>query len=108
MIKKKLTGSELLRKCANDPEGYLKAVTERNNALRAAGSPWVDAPLKTETGAFNIPTTDESLYWEYAAGLITLHDAACEFCKAGWDNYVDERSTMERFREIDKQYHKLN
>lgn len=107
-MKKKLTGSELLRKCANDPEGYLKAVTERNNALRAAGSPWVDAPLKTETGAFNIPTVDESLYWEYVAGLITLHDAACEFCKAGWDNYVDERATMQRFHNIDKQYDKLN
>ena len=108
MTKKKLTGSELLLQCANDPDAYLKAVTERNAALRAAGSPWVDAPLKTETGAFNIPTINESLYWDYVAGLITLHDAACEFCKANWDPYVDERSTMQRFQEIDKKYHKLN
>lgn len=106
MATKKLTDSELLIKYSKYDD-YMKAVAARNEALRAAGSPWVDAPLKTETGAYNIPTLDESLYWEYVAGLITLHGAAREFCRANWDAVVDKKSAIRRFREIDKKYHKL-
>jgi len=54
MTKKKLTDSELLIKYSKYDD-YMKAVAERNEALRAAGSPWVDAPLKTETGAYKHP-----------------------------------------------------
>jgi len=93
----------------NDQEAkvLLQQHIERDNKLRAAGSPWVDAPMFTETGAFNIPTADESNYWDYVAGIIDLHEAACEFCRLNWDPYVDEKATMERFRRIDEKYHKL-
>lgn len=91
----------------NEAKALLRRYEERREKLRAAGSTWVDCPRKTPTGAFNIPTLDESLYWDYVAGIIDLHTAAVEFAKANWDPYVKEESTMERFREIDKKYHKL-
>lgn len=91
----------------NEAKALLRRYKERRKKLRAAGSPWVDCPPKTPTGAYNIPTLDESLYWDYVAGVIDLHTAAGEFCKANWDPFVNEERTMERFREIDKKYHKL-
>ena len=92
----------------NEAAALLQRHMERKEKLRAAGCPWVDAPLKTETGAFNIPTADESLYWDYVAGVIDLRKAAEQFCLLGWDNFVEEGRTEERFYRIDKKYHKLN
>lgn len=91
----------------NEARALLRRYKERREKLRAAGSPWVDCPKRTATGAYNIPTLDEGLYWDYVAGIIDLHTAAGEFCRNGWDNYVDEKRTMERFRRIDEKYHKL-
>ena len=45
----------------------------------------------------NIPTTHERLRQRYLDGEITLSQAAEEFCKAGFDNYVDIKSTAKRF-----------
>lgn len=103
----KLTLEEIGKLLGVDDDAYLKASEERNEKLRAAGSPWVDCPRKTPTGAFNIPTLDESLYWEYVAGIITLEDAAREFCKDGWDNFVNCHAALYRFTRIDENYHKL-
>ena len=44
----------------------------------------------------NIPTTGELLRQRYLDGEITLSQAAEEFCKAGFDNYVDIKSTAKR------------
>lgn len=103
----KLTLKEINKLLGVDDNAYLNASKERNEKLRAAGSPWVDCPRKTTTGAFNIPTLDESLYWEYVAGIITLEEAAREFCNSGWDNYVSCNAAMYRFMRIDEKYHKL-
>lgn len=103
----KLTLKEINKLLGVDDDAYLKASKERDEKLRAAGSPWVDCPRMTTTGAFNIPTLDESLYWEYVAGIITLEEAAGEFCISGWDNYVDCNAAMYRFTRIDEKYHKL-
>lgn len=91
----------------SEAAALLQHYKERRERLRAVGSPWVDAPRKKANGAFNIPTTDESLYWDYVAGVIDLNKAACEFHRCGWDNFIDEKATMERFQELDKKYHKL-
>jgi len=101
------TLEELNKLLGVDDDAYLKATKERDDKLRAVGSPWVDCPRKTPTDAFNIPTLDESLYWEYVAGIITLEDAAREFCKNGWDNCVNCNAAMSRFVRIDEKYHKL-
>ena len=84
----------------------LRRYRERREKLRAVGCPWVDCPRRTPAGAFNIPTADESLYWDYVAGVIDLREAAGRFCAYGC-NYVDEKGTMERFQNIDKKYNKL-
>ena len=91
----------------NETTALLQRHMERQAKLRAVGCPWVDAPRKLPNGAFNIPTADESLYWDYIAGIIDLRKAACEFCELGWSNFVDEKRTMERFKSIDEKYHKL-
>ena len=91
----------------SEAAALLQHYMERRKRMRAVGSPWVDAPRKTANGAFNIPTTDESLYWDYVAGVIDLQEAARQFCKCGWDNFIDEKATMKRFQELDKKYHKL-
>jgi hypothetical protein len=36
---------------------------------------------------------------DYESGKITLHEAAVSFCKAGWDNFVDEKASFERMRD---------
>lgn len=91
----------------NKAKALLRRYKERREKLRIAGCPWVNQPRKTPTGAYNIPSLDESLYWDYVAGVIDLRKAAEEFCKRNWDPFVNEERTMERFREIDKKYHKL-
>ena len=73
--------------------------------LEAIGYPYGGL---NEDGSFNIPTLDESLYWRYAAGIITLHEAARRLASAGWTNEVDEDFTLKRLNEIDKKWGKLN
>lgn len=46
--------------------------------------------------AYNIKTIIESVRDDYNDGKITLREAAIRFCKAGWDNFIDEKATAER------------
>ena len=52
------------------------AETERQK-LEAIGYPF--SHTKSEDGSYDIPTVNESLYWRYAAGIISFHEAAREF-----------------------------
>ncbi len=74
--------------------------------LEAIGYPY--SRQKSEDGSFNIPTVNESLYWRYAAGIISLHEAAQEFTKNGWTNFVDEDYTLRQFESLNQKYHKLD
>lgn len=94
---------ELLAK-RQEEEAQIKAEIERAKMLDAIGYPFGG---KNADGSFNIPTVDESLYWEYAAGLITIQDAAREFCKCGWTNFVDEDYTRKQFERLNNRWHKL-
>lgn len=47
-----------------------------------------------------IRTLDVSLYMDWAEGKISLREAACEFCLAGWTNFVDVDATMNFFRRV--------
>lgn len=94
---------ELLAK-HQEEEAQIKAEIERAKMLDAIGYPFRG---KNADGSFNIPTVDESLYWEYAAGLITIQDAAREFCKCGWTNFVDEDYTRKQFERLNNRWHKL-
>lgn len=78
----------------------------RREALNAVGYPYDFKPR--EDGSVNIPTVDESLYWGYAAGLISLKDAAEEFCRAGWTNFVDEEYTSAKFSQLNSRFGKLD
>lgn len=78
----------------------------RREALNAVGYPYDFKPR--EDGSMDIPTIGESLYWEYAAGLISLKDAAEEFYHAGWTNYVDEKYTLAKFSQLNSQFGKLD
>lgn len=78
----------------------------RREALKAVGYPYDFKPR--EDGSVKIPTVDESLYWGYAAGLISLKDAAEEFCRAGWTNFVDEEYTSAKFSQLNSQFGKLD
>lgn len=73
-------------------------------ALQEVGYPYGG---RNADGSFNIHTTDESLYWNYVAGLTTLEQAARDFCSSGWTNYVDVQYTENVFKRIDKKYNKL-
>ena len=74
--------------------------------LEAIGYPYLQQ--KSEDGSLNIPTVHESLYWRYAAGIISLHDAAREFTSHGWTNFVDEDYTRKQFAELNQKWHKLD
>lgn len=84
---------------------YFEALKERSRKLRAVEYPYTQS--RTKDGSYNIPTVDEGLYWEFVAGIITLEEAAQEFCKSGWTDYVDMDYTRKRFNEIDKKFDKL-
>lgn len=85
----------------------LRRYKERREKLRAVGCPWVDNPSRTPKGTLNALTTDEALYWDYVAGVIDLHVAAQQFHACGWDNFVNETATVQRFQNLDKKYNKL-
>ena len=94
---------ELLAK-HQEEEAQIKAEIERAKMLDAIGYPFRG---KNADGSYNVPTVDESLYWEYAAGLITIQYAAREFCKCGWTNFVDEDYTRKQFERLNNRWHKL-
>ncbi len=81
------------------------AETERQK-LKAIGYPF--SHTKSEDGSYNIPTVNESLYWRYAAGIISLHDAAREFTSHGWTNFVDEDYTRRQFSILNKKWNRLD
>lgn len=45
---------------------------------------------------YNIPTITESLRHKVMHGEMTVWDAAREFARHGWDNFVDIKATRER------------
>ena len=45
--------------------------------------------IAIKQGAFDIPGFHESVKRDFDAGLITLEEAAREFCKANWTPYIN-------------------
>ena len=93
----------MMRAIYSDEESY---EIRREEALKAIGYPYKHG-LGVD-GSFDIPTVDKSLYWDYAAGLISINDAAREFNRCGWTNFVDEKYTLKKFEEINKEFGKLD
>lgn len=51
--------------------------------------------MKTNKTNFpNVKTLDKSIAEDYNNGKITLHEAARQFCLAGWTNFVDEDAAL--------------
>ena len=75
------------------------------SALKAIGYPYFKP---REDGGINLPTVDVKLYWQYAAGVISLKDAAREFNRTGWTNFVDEKYTTAKFTQLNAKYGKLD
>jgi hypothetical protein len=65
----------------------INQIIENEKKLRAAGAPWLN-------GKRYVPNIHESLKYRYKAGLLTLHEVAREYCRAGWTNYVDEQYAL--------------
>lgn len=83
----------------------IEEIIEHDRKLKAIGYPY-DGWVRPD-GSWNIPTVDESIYWDYAAGLITLTEAADEFNRCGWTGTRDMDYTKRKLKEIDNKYHKL-
>lgn len=69
-------------------EEDIKKIIEDEKKLRAAGAPWLN-------GKRYVPIIHESLKYRYKAGLLTLHEVACEYFRSGWTNFVDEKYALE-------------
>lgn len=82
-----------------------EALKQRSRKLKSVEYPYTNGRQKD--GSYNIPALDESLYWEFVAGIITIDDAARDFAKANWTPFLDMEYTQKKFNEIDKKYHKL-
>ena len=102
--KAKTLALDIVRSIRVDEVNY---ETRREEALKAIGYPYLKHTTNAD-GSFNIPTVDESLYWEYAAGVISLKDAAREFNRSGWTNFVDEKYTKAKFAQLNEQFGKLD
>lgn len=102
--KAKTLALDIVRSIRVDEVNY---EARREEALKAIGYPYLKHTTNAD-GSFNIPTVDESLYWEYAAGVISLKDAAREFNRSGWTNFVDEKYTKAKFAQLNEQFGKLD
>ena len=102
--KAKTLALDIVRSIRVDEVNY---EARRKEALKAIGYPYLKHTTNAD-GSFNIPTVDESLYWEYAAGVISLNDAAREFNRSGWTNFVDEKYTKAKFAQLNEQFGKLD
>ncbi len=102
--KAKTLALDIVRSIRVDEVNY---ETRREEALKAIGYPYLKHTTNAD-GSFNIPTVDESLYWEYAAGVISLEDAAREFNRSGWTNFVDEKYTKAKFAQLNEKCGKLD
>ena len=102
--KAKTLALDIVRSIRADEVNY---EARRKEALKAIGYPYLKHTTNAD-GSFNIPTVDESLYWEYAAGVISLKDAAREFNRSGWTNFVDEKYTKAKFAQLNEQFGKLD
>ena len=102
--KAKTLALDIVRSIRVDEVNYEE---RRKEALKAIGYPYLKHTTNAD-GSFNIPTVDESLYWEYAAGVISLKDAAREFNRSGWTNFVDEKYTKAKFAQLNEQFGKLD
>jgi hypothetical protein len=102
--------SEGLRKIVSEDNKSQDAVREnlpsdRLTRLEVIGYPFFKK--WKEDGSLNIPTVEESMYWDYAAGNRSLNEAARELHTASRTNFVDEDSTMKVLARLNKKYHKL-
>ena len=77
-------------------------------ALKAVGYNDYKKSLSEKNGSWGIPTTDYYIYFQYAAGLISLREAAIQFAKAGFTNFVDEKYTRSELERINKELGKLD
>lgn len=77
-------------------------------ALKAVGYNDYKKSLSEKNGSWGIPTTDYSIYFHYAAGLISLREAAMQFADAGFTNFVDEKYTRSELERINKELGKLD
>lgn len=102
--KAKTLALDIVRSIRVDEVNY---EARRKEALKAIGYPYLKHTTNAD-GSFNIPTVDESLYWEYAAGVISLKDAAREFNRSGWTNFIDEKYTKAKFAQLNEQFGKLD
>ena len=102
--KAKTLALDIVRSIRVDEVNY---EARRKEALKAIGYPYLKHTTNAD-GSFNIPTVDESLYWEYVAGVISLKDAAREFNRSGWTNFVDEKYTKAKFAQLNEQFGKLD
>ena len=86
----------------------MKAKAKEREALKAVGYNDYKKSLSEKNGSWGIPTTDYSIYFHYAAGLISLREAAIQFAKAGDTNFVDEKYTRSELERINKELGKLD
>lgn len=83
----------------------LKRIIDKT-VLKSIGSPYDGAFLND--GSFNVPTVDESCYWDYVAGIHSLRDASWTFFLCGWTRYVDDDFTRKKFAALNEKYGKLS
>lgn len=102
--KAKTLAAGLIREIHDSEERFAECKKE---ALKAIGYPYLKYKTNADIG-MNVPTVDVSLYWQYAAGVISLKDAAREFNRTGWTNFVDERYTKAKFAQLNEKYGKLD
>jgi hypothetical protein len=102
--KAKSLAAGLIREIHDSEERFAECKKE---ALKAIGYPYLKYKTNADIG-MNVPTVDVSLYWQYAAGVISLKDAAREFNRTGWTNFVDERYTKAKFAQLNEQFGKLD
>lgn len=43
--------------------------------------------------AYELETADVTIYKKVASGKLSMHEAAREFCRLGWTNFVDIDAT---------------
>ena len=54
-----------------------------------------------------IPTADISIYREVKSGKLSLKDAAIEFCKLGWTNFIDIDATKRYLKRAEEKESKI-
>ena len=79
---------------------------EDSHRLRDIGYPFA-RPFGPEK-PWNVAPTDVNLYWNYAAGNITLNEAAQKFKEAGFTDSVNVDYVREAFAKLNLEFKKLD